>query len=180
VSKPTGSPLVRTITFTMATIYNSDLSKELRLGARIQTSVDSIPNKLGEVVMPVMEVNPKLLKIANIVRSATAVNSTSSNMYTTPTDRDFYLTFANISVLKDVTSTSTETSIKVTIDGVLHRLISIAGISLTPQTLGTSQSFNIPIKIDRGTAIMVTNGTNVANINAWGNIAGYIDDVSNA
>jgi hypothetical protein len=164
----------------MAQIHNSDLSKELIKGGRLQVSRDVVPNQLAEKVVPVMEVNPKLLKIANIVRSATAVNSTSSNIYTTPTDRDFYLTFANISVLKDVTSTSTETSIKVTIDGILQRLISIAGISLTPQTLGTSQSFDIPIKIDRGTGILVTNGTNVANINAWGNIAGYIDDVSNA
>jgi hypothetical protein len=164
----------------MAQIHNSDLSKELIKGGRLQVSRDIVPNQLAEKVVPVMEVNPRLLKTSQIVRGNTATNATSATIYTTPTDRDFYLTGASIAVIKDVTSTSTESSIKVTIDGSTQRLLSISGITLTAQSSANSINFQNPIKIDRNTTIIVTNTANTANINAWGNIVGYVDDVSNA
>ena len=73
----------------MAEIHNSDLSKELRDGAKLQTSRDVIPSQLAEKVVPVMEVNPKLLRETNYILSSSAGSAT---LDTTPTTKDTYIT----------------------------------------------------------------------------------------
>jgi hypothetical protein len=52
----------------MAQIFNSELKKQLIDGAKLQTSKDVIPSQLADKVVPVMEVNPKLLKYCGINR----------------------------------------------------------------------------------------------------------------
>jgi len=163
----------------MATIYNSDLSKEMQKGAGLQVSKDTVPNQLAEKVVPVMEVNPKLLRVSNVVANANAVNATAATVYTTPTTRDFYLCGAMLSVIKDVTATSTASVINGTVNGAAVNFMSIAGLTLTTQNLSNTMIFNPPIKLDRNTAVQVTNTTNVANVTARAHIFGYIDDVSN-
>jgi hypothetical protein len=154
--------------------------KELKDGVKLQQLKDVVPNQLADKVIPVMEVNPKLLRRCNLVRSIDATNATSGTIYTVPTDRDFYLVAASISTIKDVTATSVESAITVFIDGVARKLLSIAGITLTTQTLALANSFPDPIKIDRGTNISVTNTTNVGNIKSIGGIAGYTVENINA
>lgn len=164
----------------MATIHNSDLSKELILGARIQTSKDSVPNQIADKVVPVMEVNPKLLRKIDIVKEAVATNQTSSTIYTTPGDRDFYITNAAISTIKDATSTSTVSAIRAYVNGVQIAIFRLPSFTLTAQNMSIMHDFKFPIKIDRNTAITVTNSTAVANITSYGLIFGYIDDISGA
>lgn len=161
----------------MTTIYNSDLTKEIIQGAKIQTSLDTVPNKLASSVVPVMEVNPKLLREINLNKYGTASNSTSAILYTTPTDKDFYITSAQISLIKDATSTSTETYISCEMEnGSLGILIDISTFTLTAQTAQNSISFPFPIKIKRGTNITINNTTNVANIRSSATITGYLID----
>ena len=162
----------------MATIYNSQLTKELTQGAKIQVSRDSIPTQLADKVVPVMEVNPKLLRRSNIVKTGTANNATTTTVYTIPTTQDFYLTSATLSMIKDVTATSVESTLTATVEGVDTKLMSIVGITLTVQDDQMTLSFPIPIKIDRGTNIRVTNSTNVANCKAIACIHGYLDEQS--
>jgi hypothetical protein len=164
------------------TIYNSELTKEIIDGARLQTGTSVIPSELGQTVVPVMEVNPRLLRFANILKSATGNNSTSSTIYTTPVDKDFYLTGASLSVIKDVTATSVQTAINVVPIGFTtgSNICVLAGITLTPQTLAVSQNFNPPLKIARNTVIATTNSANTANIRAEASIVGYTVDNINA
>jgi hypothetical protein len=165
----------------MATIYNSDLSKELVKGASLQQMRDSIPNQLADKVVPTMEVNPNLFRKINVCRSGSAANATTTALYVTPTDKDFYIVAMALSVIKDVTSTSNLSSIQVTIDGITGlSILSLAAQTLTAQTLSSSISLPCPIKIDRGTTISVNNSTNVANIKASATIFGYYIDNSNA
>lgn len=161
----------------MAYIYNSELSKELIEGARIATAKDNIPTQIADKVVPVMEVNPKLLRRANIIRSANAINSTGATVYTTPTDRDFFLTSVHLSVIKDVTATSQNTELDfVTDDGIQQYAFVINGITLTPQNEVIDQQLNPPIKLKRGTNISLVNGTNVATIRTHATITGYTVD----
>ena len=162
----------------MANINNSQLSKELIDGAKIQTSFDKIPTQLADKVVPVMEVNPKMLRRCNLVKSQFASNSTSGTIFATPTDKDTFIVACCLSVIKDVTSTSAFSTITATIDGVAIDLLSIAGLTLTAQSESVAVSFPFPVKIDRGTNIIVTNSTNVANIRSRGNIIGYYDNLS--
>lgn len=159
----------------MATIYNTDLSKEIQQAGKIQVSRDKIPTEFAEKVIAVAEVNPKLLKIVDICRDATATNAVVATIFTTPTDKDFYLTNAQLSIIKDVTSTSATSYIDCVINNVTTTLLSIPSFTLTVQNQTTSVNFRFPLKIDRGTSIRVLNGTNVANISAAGNIQGYLD-----
>jgi len=62
------------------------------------------------------------------------------------------------------------------VNGTQIRIISLVGLSLASWADNTSQSFPHPLKIDRGTAITVNSGTNVANITVSGTICGYTED----
>lgn len=141
---------------------------------------DIIPSQLAEKVVPVMEVNPKMLRRCNIVRGQEAANSTSGTIYTTPADKDFFMVACQLGVIKDVTSTSTLSTLRATIDGVQQKLLEIPGITLTAQSAVVSLSFPDAIKIDRNTAIVITASTNVANIQTVGTIIGYTVDNINA
>jgi hypothetical protein len=164
-----------------AKIYNSNLTKEIVDGAKLQLSQGQIPSELAEKVIPVMEVNPKLLRIANIVKSTSATNSTSAIIYTTPTDKDFYLTGANISNIKSALSTSTFSAINVILKGanVSNILLNLTGITLTAANGAYSQNFIPPILLKRGSEITITNSTNVAEIKSSGQIIGYeVDNIT--
>jgi len=164
----------------MATIYNSDLSKELVSGAKIQQATDRIPNILGDVVIPTMEVNPKLLRRINHSTYAAVTNATSGTIYTTPADKDYFLTAISLSVIKDVTSTSVLVTLRCIQDGLTKVLLAIPCITLTVQNQGLSLTLPYPMKIDKNTAITVTSSTNVANIVIVGTVMGYTTENSNA
>jgi len=165
----------------MAVIHNSDLTKALIDGAKLQTSSDRVPAELAEKVVPVMEVNPKLLRRAEVCSVGAATNATSGTVYTIPADKEFYCTASSMSVIKDASSTSVFSSMIATgMDGQTITLLTIPSITLTAQSESEALSFVPPLKIKPGTTIALTNSTNVANINTRGTITGYLVDNSRA
>lgn len=151
----------------MAKIYNSELIKEIVDGAKIQIASDSIPVELSEKIVPVMEVNPFMLKKCNIVKRASnsTINS-SGAIYTTPTDQDFYLCGYELSFINDATSQASSGEILATPREMLSStfmgtMFNITGTSFA----GTmSKDFNRPILLKRGDAITATiNGTAVGS-----------------
>lgn len=136
-------------------IYNSDLTREIREGAKIQTSSDPTPGELSEKVLAVMEVNPKLLRNTDFFTSRSE-SSTGGTMTTTPTDRDTFITTLMMSVQKDVTSTLTNYSVRCTVNGVVIQLGNMAFLSLTTANQTATITFPNPIKVDRGTNITTT------------------------
>jgi hypothetical protein len=158
----------------MAQINNKEVMLKLAETANIQIAKESIPNQLAEKIVPTFECNPHLLKTANIVREIPIISpAVSATIYTTPLDKDFYLTSATLSLIKDVNATSISTEVRVTIEGQSRKILTIAGLSLTPQTAEKEISFSKPIKIDRGTNIYVTHSTNVATASASACITGF-------
>lgn len=165
----------------MATIYNSDLTKNLVEGARIAVARDNIPNQLAEKVVPVMEVNPKLLRTLDVCKSATLNNATSANLITTPADMDFYLTSAAISFIKDATSTATTLNITYTDQfGTGQTALRVVCFTLTAENGQLAVTFPYPVKCARNSTIQITSDTNVANIRASGSISGFTDFISKA
>lgn len=140
----------------MAWIYNTELSKELKEGAKLQQTRDIIPNQLADKVVPVMEVNPKLLRRINIVRNVSSAVTAGMTAYTTPTGaQDFYLTGFQFSLTKDAAcdaATGTLT-ITATIDGASRVLGNYSHITLTADSVIIDREFTIPVKIDRGSTI---------------------------
>jgi len=157
---------------------NSALTKELIDGGRLQV-VNGVPQTINNNIQPVMEVNPKLLKVVNKTAVSTST-ATSATIYTTPANQDFYLTFASLSVIKDVGNLSTSETIRVRIDGATSTILSIASISGTAQTQQTQLNFSPPIKCDKSSVIDLIATDATAVIRLVGIIGGYIVDNSNA
>lgn len=160
----------------MAKIYNSDCITGLQKNAGIQQNVDKTPNELAEKIVPTFETNPKMLRVCEIVLGSLAQNATSATIYTTPTDRDFYLTAANISNIQDATATSTASSLKVYPKGQTSQQVLMTIGSLGGVNSGTiANQFVPPILLERGKTIDLTNTTANANVKVNGSIVGYID-----
>jgi len=164
----------------MAKIYNSDLFKELKDGAKIQQAVDRIPNEIAEKVIPVMEVNPKLLRTINIIKNVYGTATGNLTVYSVPSNKDFYLVGADISAQEDALSTNTATYIAATIDGAAVRILQLSKLTLTADSKNGSISFNTPIKIDRGTNITLSNSFGAGAAVKTCTIYGYVIDNSNA
>lgn len=130
-------------------------------------------------VILVSDVNPAHNRFCEIVRRQSAINSTGGTIYTTPSDRDFYLNSCFLSYIKDATSTSTTSALSVVIGGATVNLIRFAQLTLTAATGSQGLSFPAPIKLDRNSAITISNSTSTANISCEGTISGFLADINN-
>jgi hypothetical protein len=159
----------------MATIYNSDLSKELREGGKLQVT-DRMPSELAEKVVPVMEVNPKLLRRVNLLKNANSGGAFT--LYAAPSNKDTFITGLSLAFHQIVTDTLTQVSISVTIDGAAIRLFLMPSTTLTINDQYAYLPFPTPIKVDRGTNISITVTGTVTQV--WASLIGYQVDNINA
>jgi len=161
----------------MAYIDNTQTKREIDDAIRGNSVSNVAPGQVSNDVQLVCDVNPKNYRKINVVKSGQASNSTATTLYTTPIDKDFFLTNAAISVNKDITATSIESAIVLTLeDGTSTSILNIGGITLTPQSQCMSISFNNAVKLKRNSTIVIINSSNVANILTKVNIMGYISD----
>lgn len=165
-----------------AKIYNSNLTKEIIDGAKLQVQDGNIPSEIGNTVVPVMEVNPNMLKKCNILRHGSISNQTTTTLYVTPSDKDFYLCGCSLAMIKDNTSTSGMISINCTPSGStsLYRPLAIPSLTLTAHNESNSCSINPPILLKRASTITLDSSTNIANITAAATIWGYLIDNINS
>jgi len=157
-------------------ITNSDTVKELQEAAGLQFAMDMEEKDIQKLIVPTIEINPKLLRFCNIVRNATASNATTATIFTTPANQDFYLIAAQMSMIKDASATSLASSIDLTPEGAqLASIMVIRGISLTAQNDSLTISFPVPLKLERNTTITINNTTATATVVSSGMIVGFID-----
>lgn len=157
----------------MATINNSDVQKRLIADAKIQIAVDAVPKELGKTVVPVLIANPK--DNNNIIRNGVASNA-DATIYTTPSDKNFYLTGAQMSRIKDATSDNTYSYLRCTVNGKTEEIISFAGITLTAQIDNVGISFK-PILLDRGSTIRLIKVASSVGVNVQaGSIIGFVTE----
>lgn len=163
----------------MTKIYNSDTIKEVRDAAKIQISTDATPQETSDKVVYTMEVNPKLLRTNNVFKASNNSSSGSSTIYTTPTDRDFFLTEVYFSFIKDATcdvATAANLGIQATNGflGASITLVQFPCLTLTAQSDSGQVVFKNPVKIDRGTSIQIMNAAfTVGSMVRVGGIRGY-------
>lgn len=135
---------------------------------------DKAPNETSDKI--VLTYDYTNTKYANIVKFDSSTTTADLTLYTTPTDRDFYLTFAQISIVKNATDDGTNTNLNVTIGGASVTLMSIRGLTTTAQDQSLVSNFTVPIKLDRNSAIRVAHATTAGSIAKYGSIAGFIVD----
>jgi len=157
----------------MATIYNSDLSKELQEGGRLSVR-DKMPNELADKVVPVMEVNPKVLRRINWNFAGAATNATSTSLGTISSTKDTYIVAASMSLSKDVTAVTTFVRLNAVMEnGQTVVLCPIGCLTLTAETHDMAVSFPFPIKLKKGTSITVTASSATGNFNVFASAVGY-------
>lgn len=130
-------------------------------------------NDMQNKIIPVYEIDKP---ICSVVKQASAQNG-SAIVYTTPTDKDFYLTAFTFSLFKNATSDCATSNIYVTLGGQTCILHLFAGITLTAQDENIHVTLNYPVKIDRGTNIVIANNANsVGTTVISGTVFGYLGD----
>jgi hypothetical protein len=136
---------------------------------------ESVSNELA----PLTPVIP-ILRYANIARSAVNLNSASATIYTTPSDKDFYLTAAAIARTSSNAATGVQSTITATIEGVSRVLLDLPRLTSQQEQPASSLSQTwayCPIKIDRNTIIAVTNNDGTGTIRTHATIQGYTVEV---
>lgn len=142
------------------------------VGSVLQTLTNilaqDLPKKVKRTVQPVLIVNPIPSPVCNVAAGIDA----GGGIYTTPTDKDFYLVAAQVSA-SDNTGAIAATELLVTIGGVAIPILTVyAGGSVTADSNAASINPAYPIKLDRGSAVTLT----VNTANGSGSIMGFTVD----
>ncbi len=161
--------------FKMSQIHNSDLFKEFRDAAKSQGY--DIPTSTADKIVPVMEVNPKLLRRINIIKAV----DVAGTVYTTPANTDFFLVGTHISGVNNVASQVMTLLLTVTEKNgtatVLNTAFGATSAILDVTAAVSNQTFSLPIQLARGSNITF-GATNAAGRRAV--IVGYLVENINA
>lgn len=142
---------------------------------------EGFPTRLANAIVPVIDVNPKAYKVANIIRSVANSTSGATTVYTTPTDRDFYLTNAYVSYMANATSDDVGVTLQSTAQGELAGIIGIRKLALTAHSNNSEVVYPTPLKLDRGVAIVFSTTFSVGAVTREAGITGYtIEPFENA
>lgn len=147
----------------MAYIDNNETIKELKDAIRGNSVSNVAPNNVSGVVTPVFDINPKSFRVTNIVRRSTV----STTLYTTPTDRDFYLFGYYLDLAHNIAAQSGNITITCTPKGGPQIVIGSLSYATTALIDRDSKNsfvwFEKPILLERNTTIF-TDSTGTAAI----------------
>jgi hypothetical protein len=132
----------------MADVKNSETIKNLREAAQLSSAIENPPLILSNTIVPTIEINPRLSRICNIIKS-----STGGTLYTTPAQGKFYLNSVYMSMSKAVADAMSEAHINIVVNGLTIQVIRLQGVTLTAETHDLSISFPIPIIVDPASSI---------------------------
>ena len=133
-------------------------------------------------IMLMAEVNPKMLKFCNVAVRATSTTSSTSTIYTTPTDKEFYLTGISLSYSATVLNDQVRVYVQAQTlpSNLMAPIIDINVVTTVAQANTFCRDFTVPIKIAPGTIIgLVKTFTAGAGVYT-ANITGYTIDYVNA
>lgn len=163
----------------MAYIDNSETIKNLNDSIRGNAVSNLAPTQLSKEVMPVIDINPNTNKKNNIVRGASSANTGSIVGYTTPTDKDFYLTNISMSYVKnatcDIATGGYGAYVNMWGESGIQSLHQFALLTTTAQSDGISIELANPIRLQRGTNIIFDGTFTAGALMRTINVSGYIE-----
>lgn len=149
-------------------IYNPDISRDIRRKFAPKGG-EEIPTELYDELIPSVDILPS----ENVFATALNNNLGSTVIYTTPLDRDFYLTYASVSTQKDAASTVTRSYILGTVNGATVIVCGCGFLASTAAKDSVWTHSKKGIRFDRGTNISVGHDTASASSASYGVIRGY-------
>lgn len=155
----------------MAQIIRSSIIQWMIDLLGLQPSSQTVPLALNGTVQPVVEIGPRHTRISRFNFSSTTGTGT---LYTTPTDKDFYITYVSLTVTQDATCDGVVGTVQLVQDGVTRGLIAIPHQALTAGTYTLSLSFPYPIKVDRNTAITAVTTFTAGTCSRYATLGGFV------
>ena len=155
----------------MVDIQSKEVIDKISQDLKVQPALQ-IPRELAKQIQLVYSVNA--VPVANIFENETRTTTTgASNIFMTPTNRDFFLTHVYLHNVSDATADNTIIRLIVTKEnGVQVDIIAFSKITTTAFSATHSITFNTPIKLLRGTNITFVNaftvGVSVSDVNFSG------------
>lgn len=136
-------------------MVNSQVVKEIVDALKLDMNIEKVPSPV-----PVIEVNPKLVKNVLLYNSTRNVSG-AATILTTPTNQDYYLHGIEFDYTKDASCdmASGRLSISVVIGGATYYVASFSVLTLTAQYSGRYIQFKTPLKLDRNSAIRFNGAT---------------------
>jgi hypothetical protein len=164
----------------MGTIINGQTLSELREAAFLQLQRDRLPVRLAETIVPVVELNPKLLRRVTHVLTANRTSTGTTTMRNATPDREFYITSAVISVQGTAATATLDCGLACTVNGSTGDIIAFGQDATAGAVPGREifLSFAHPIKIDINTAISFRCTYTAGAVNGRCQVHGY--EVSNS
>jgi hypothetical protein len=161
----------------MVHINNRDAIRLIQDGAKVSIS-EGFPTELSMAVVPVMDMTPDLHRVADICEGASSAATGAFTVFTTPTDKDFYLTSAQISISKSAACdlATGVVSLTVVISAQTKSILNIATVTLTAQQQSIALGLPVPIKLDRGSVISMSGTFGIAALSRAASIVGYTTD----
>lgn len=154
----------------MAKNYNPSIVQDTQKIFNLKAG-DMLGSDLGSMIVPIVNVQ----RTINIVRNSN--NTTSpTTIYTTPTDKEFYLTTVHLSSNQNVTSDNVISWIQVTDDetGVLRRVVQLTRETLTVQSSDVFCQFPLRgIRLKKGSTIDLYHAGTAGTTRVAGTITGY-------
>lgn len=160
----------------MATpVRNSDTLAELRKAAQVQLAADGFPSSLSSQIVPVIEINPSLVRTANFLRDNNQSTTGTMTVFTSASDRDTYLQSVSLSFAKDATCDIATGTLHCTaiVDGATRKIIGHGVLTLTADARTSTISFPKPLKIDRNTAVQVNGSFTVGALSRQAIVTGF-------
>lgn len=144
----------------MVKIQNSDAIKEIRDAARLSIS-EGFPQDLAKSIVPVMEMNPNLLRKTTVVFEGSTTATGALTLGTSSSTKDTYVTGFTFNYIKDATCDTASGNLRLllTRNGQILQVARMAVLTLTAQSGQMAHQFANPIKIDRGTAVQIGSNT---------------------
>jgi len=159
----------------MVDIQSKEVIDKISDDLKIQPSM-TIPRELGKIIMPVFVVNSE--RGGQIVESFTSTTTGPSTIFTTPTDRDFFLQSAFLSIDDDVTSNGLAANLTITpfAQGATN-IIRLHKLTLTATSKELSNFYGERgIRLARGSTVVITHIFTAGASTLSGGITGYVTD----
>jgi len=131
---------------------NKDVLDRIVNELGLQSAFEKLPVDLVATIQPVLIANPK--RNVNTIRGTNKATTGTTTLFTTPADRDFFLTSASLNNQSDVSADNTGISLSVIPEGkAADEILRFDKITLTVFQDSIALVFNPPIKLERGSAI---------------------------
>jgi hypothetical protein len=161
-------------------IENTDVKQQIIKGLTLSPGATDIPDSVNQKVRVVYVANPP--KHLNVVATLAATSTVPNTVYTTPSDKDFFLTNAFfLLATNEAVGPATGTMTATLFSGESVNIFSMAQWDNLPAGGHTTNSlteyYNPPIKLERGSTITVDSSGAAESRRVAASIKGYTEEI---